>query len=339
MRIGVLGAGSWGTTLANHCCKIGHEVTVYARRKETVHEINDHRRAHFMPDVPLCKELIATDRLQEAVREKDVILLAVPSQSMRSLLEQIKNEVPARAVLVNVSKGIEVDTLLRMEEVVAEYFPRHDYATLSGPTHAEEVIREMPSVIVAASRQRSVALQVQDLFMNEIFRVYTNPDLAGVELGGALKNVLALGIGILDGMGAGDNTRAAMLTRGLYEMTKLGMAMGAKRDTFSGLTGMGDLIVTATSEHSRNHRAGVLLGQGKSPEETLEEVGMVVEGIMTTKSARALAKKLNVELPITHEIGALLFENKPAHACVADLMKRERRHEMEPLLQTSEFDS
>ena len=257
---------------------------------------------------------------------------------MRSLLMPLAVHIPKDAVMINVSKGIEVGTLLRMEQVVSQILPEQRYATLSGPTHAEEVIREMPSVIVASARDRNTALFVQDLFMNEVLRVYTNPDLCGVELGGALKNVLALGIGILDGMGAGDNTRAAMLTRGLYEMTKIGIALGAKQATFSGLTGMGDLIVTATSVHSRNHRAGLLLGQGKTLEETLKEVGMVVEGVMTTKSARALAQKLHIELPITNEIGQLLFEQKPVMACIADLMSRERRLEMEPLLDMPEYE-
>lgn len=338
MKIAVLGSGSWGTTLANHLCKLGHSVTVYARDKAVAEEIQTERIARFMPDVRLCGHLKATTDPLAAVAGCDVVVLAVPSQSMRTMLTPVASAIPEEAILINVSKGIEVNTLLRMEQLVKDLLPAHRYATLSGPTHAEEVIRDKPSVIVSSSREREVALFVQDLFMNDTLRVYTNPDLVGVELGGALKNVLALGIGILDGMGAGDNTRAAMLTRGLYEMTKLGIAMGAKRDTFSGLTGMGDLIVTATSEHSRNHRAGVLLGQGKTQEETLHTIGMVVEGIMTTKSANALAKQLGVELPITYEIGELLFANKPAMACVADLMQRERRHEMEPLLETLEFD-
>lgn len=338
MRVGVLGSGSWGMTLADHLCRNGHEVLLYARKTETADQINTDRTARFMPDVRLCDTLRATGDAEEAVHNKDVIVLAVPSQAMRGMLTPIARRIPENAVLVNVSKGIEVNTLLRMEQLVQEILPHNKYATLSGPTHAEEVIRQMASAIVASSREREIAFFVQDLFMNESLRVYTNPDLVGVELGGALKNVLALGIGILDGMGAGDNTRAATLTRGLYEMTMLGIAMGAKRDTFSGLTGMGDLIVTATSKHSRNHKAGVLLGQGKTLDETLMEVGMVVEGVMTTKSARALADQLGVELPITHEIGELLFENKSATDCVIDLMRRERRHEMEPLLEAAEFD-
>lgn len=339
MKIAVLGGGSWGTTLANHLCLKGHEVLLYARNAAAAEEINQAHAARFMPEVSLCRQLKATTRAQEAVRGAGAVVLAVPSQNMRGMLSTLRDRISKEAVLINVSKGIEVGTLLRMEEVVGELLPEHSYATLSGPTHAEEVIRSMASAIVASSREREVALFVQDLFMNDVLRVYTNPDLTGVELGGALKNVLALGIGILDGMGAGDNTRAAMLTRGLYEMTKLGIALGAHRDTFSGLTGMGDLIVTATSEHSRNHRAGVLLGQGKTLEDTLEQIGMVVEGVMTTKSARALSEKLQVELPITHEIGELLFSNKPVMACVADLMKREKKHEMEPLLETPCYES
>ena len=338
MKIAVLGSGSWGTTLANHLCKKAYSVVLYARDAAVCSSMQNEKRARFMPDIPLCEKLCATSNPIEAVQGADVVVLAVPSQSMRSLLMPLAVHIPKDAVMINVSKGIEVGTLLRMEQVVSQILPEQRYATLSGPTHAEEVIREMPSVIVASARDRNTALFVQDLFMNEVLRVYTNPDLCGVELGGALKNVLALGIGILDGMGAGDNTRAAMLTRGLYEMTKIGIALGAKQATFSGLTGMGDLIVTATSVHSRNHRAGLLLGQGKTLEETLKEVGMEVEGVMTTKSARALAQKLHIELPITNEIGQLLFEQKPVMACIADLMSRERRLEMEPLLDMPEYE-
>lgn len=340
MKINVMGSGSWGTTLANLLAVKGYTVSVYARRDEIVEEINTHHTLEgFLPGANLHPTLRATADPFDGLETANVIVLAVPAQSMRTLLSQIAHRVPESAVLVNVAKGIEVETLLRMEQLAEQFLPHNAYATLSGPSHAEEVVRQMPTTVVAASDKQHTARFVQDLFMTNTLRVYTNSDLAGVELGGALKNVFGLGIGILTGIGAGDNTRAAMLTRGVYEISKLGMAMGARQDTFSGLTGMGDLYVTATSQHSRNNRAGILLGQGVSLEETLKRVGMVVEGVMTTKSAYRLGKKLGVELPITNEIYHFLFENKTAKECVAALMTRERRVEMEPLLHMGPFES
>lgn len=338
MKIAVIGSGSWGTTLANHLCGKGNDVFLWTRDPAVAEEIcRLHTHQKYLPGAVLHDRLKATTDAEKALRRAEVVVLAIPSQSMRMVLTSLAPSIPADAVLVNVAKGIEVGSLARMEEVVSDCLPSHPYATLSGPSHAEEVVRGVPTTLVAASHKQETARLVQDLFMNPSMRVYTNPDLIGVELGGALKNVLALGIGILDGLEYGDNTRAAMLTRGLFEMTRLGVALGARRETFSGLTGMGDLIVTATSSLSRNHRAGVLLGKGNTLEETLAEIGMVVEGVMTTKSAWQLAVQSKVEIPITNELYALLFEKKSADACVRDLMQRDRRTEMEPLLQSSDF--
>ncbi len=340
MKIAVLGSGSWGTTLADYLAKKGQEVFLYARSEVSVKEINENRSLEaFLPGIRLHKSLKAVSDPKEALVGADVVVLAVPAQSMRSLLTAVGHIIPKSATLVNIAKGIEVESLLRMEEVVLSFLPENPYVTLSGPSHAEEVVRGMATALVAASRRQSAAKCVQDLFMSDAIRVYTNADLIGVELGGALKNVFALGIGILTGVSAGDNTRAAMLTRGLYEISKLGIAMGARQDTFSGLTGMGDLFVTATSMHSRNNRAGILLGQGFTLDETLKKIGMVVEGVMTTKSAYQLGQKLNVELPITNEIYYFLFENKTVTECVTGLMVRERRMEMEPLLHTQSFEA
>lgn len=340
MKIAVLGAGSWGTTLANHLVGLGNTVHLYTRKKSDADEINNrHTLLKYLPEKTLHENLIASTCAKECLSHADFVILGVPSQAMDALLSEVKSDIPKDAILINIAKGIEVKTNRRMEEVVIAHLPEAKYVTLSGPTHAEEVIDQLPSAIVAASDDLALAETVQDLFISGELRVYTNTDLVGVELGGALKNVLALGIGIVDGIGFGDNTRAAMLTRGLHEMTRLGIALGAQRETFSGLSGMGDLIVTATSPHSRNRRAGILLGQGNTLDETLEKVGMVVEGVKTTESAYALGKELGIDMPITNQIYALLYENQSIEESIKKLMERQRKKEMEPRLGSIELQS
>lgn len=340
MKIAVLGAGSWGVTLANHLSLLENDVCVYTRNPKSAEEINKlHTLERYLPGTILHDQLKASSDVKACLTGTSFVILAVPSQQMAALLKVIKDDIPKDAIIINIAKGIEVGTNRRMEEVVMDILPQAKYVTLSGPTHAEEVIQQIPSAIVAASHVRDYAEAVQDLFFSGELRVYTNDDLVGVELGGALKNVLALGIGIVDGIGFGDNTRAAMLTRGLLEMTRLGIAMGAKQETFSGLSGMGDLIVTATSPHSRNRRAGILLGQGKTLDETLQDVGMVVEGIKTTESAHALGKELGIDLPITNEIYALLYEDQSIEESVKNLMGRKKKKEMEPMIGSNELKS
>ena len=261
-----------------------------------------------------------------------IIVLAVPSQAIRSVCNQIKPFIKDEQIIVDVAKGLEKGTGLRLSEVVEEELPNNPYVTLSGPSHAEEVARDIPTTVVVASTNLEVARRVQDIFMGPKFRVYTNPDIVGVELGGALKNIIAFGAGICDGLGLGDNSKAALMTRGIREISRLGVAMGADASTFSGLSGIGDLIVTCTSMHSRNRRAGILIGQGKSLEETLEEVKMVVEGITATEVAYEVSKKLNVDMPITSAIYYILHSNLNPNEVVIDLMMRNKTHEMEEIV-------
>lgn len=257
----------------------------------------------------------------------EAVVLSTPSGYMRKTIESFKPYIHENMLLINVAKGLEADTLKTLAQVIEEIYPKNPTAVLSGPSHAEEVSRKIPTSVVAASRSKKAAEMTQELFMNEYFRVYTNPDLMGVELGGALKNVIALACGISDGMGYGDNTKAALMTRGIAEMEKLGMAMGADFHTFNGLSGVGDLIVTCTSMHSRNRRAGILIGQGKTLEEAMKEVRMVVEGAYTARAARAFIDKYQVEMPITECVYRILYENLPVHEVQKALMGRDRKSE------------
>ena len=332
-KVCVIGLGSWGSALALTLCKNGYEVHMWTRNEFQANEINTTREnSRFLPGVIFPKEIKISTDLESVIKDSKIIVLAVPSQAVRSVVKQIKHVVKEDQILVDVAKGLERETGLRLSQVVKEELPNNEYVTLSGPSHAEEVSRFMPTTLVAASPNLEIAEIVQDAFMNPQLRVYTNPDIIGVELGGALKNIIAFGAGICDGLGLGDNSKAALMTRGIREISRLGVAMGADASTFSGLSGIGDLIVTCTSMHSRNRRAGILIGQGKSLEETLEEVKMVVEGITATEVAYEVSKKLNVDMPITSAIYSILHSNLNPNEVVIDLMMRNKTHEMEEIV-------
>ncbi|MBM7614563.1 NAD(P)H-dependent glycerol-3-phosphate dehydrogenase [Alkaliphilus hydrothermalis] len=337
--IAVLGAGSWGTALALVLQGKGHRVNLWMRDIKQYEEMLEKREnCRYLPNVHIPEELYLSTDLEKAILDVDVILMSVPTQSVRSVFMKIAPIVKPHQIIVNTSKGLEQNTLLRISEVIDEILPGQPFVTLSGPSHAEEVCKEMPTTVAVASKSRSHAEYIQDLFITPSFRVYTNPDLVGVELGGALKNVIAFGAGITDGLGFGDNAKAALMTRGIREIARLGKAMGGNLATFAGLSGIGDLIVTCTSMHSRNRRAGILVGQGKTLEETLKEIGMVVEGITTTKAAFQLAKEYNIEMPITEEIYNILYEGTNAKDAVTNLMTRNRTHEMEEVVETENLN-
>lgn len=273
--------------------------------------------------------------MEEAVSDADLVVLASPSHTVRNVAKSLAPYLKKEQPLLNIAKGLETDTQLRLSEVIRQEIPENPIAVMSGPSHAEEVGRFLPTTNVVASEDETLLTFIQDIFMNKVFRVYTNPDLIGVEVGGALKNVIALCAGISDGCGFGDNTKAALMTRGITEIARLGVAMGASSTTFFGLTGIGDLIVTCTSMHSRNRRAGILIGQGKSLEETLAEVKMVVEGVKTTEAAYALAKKMGIEMPIVEQMHAVLFEGHDPKTAAQELMQREKKSEYETNLDFS----
>lgn len=332
-RISVIGAGSWGTAIAITLNGKGHEVAVWDRFPEHIANINRTRENAFsLPGISIDEGIVFTPDLKACLKGAEVVILAVASQGLRSTLESIEPGWMAGKVIVNVSKGIEIGTLKRMSQVVREFYPDHPFIALSGPSHAEEVSRQMPTTLVAASEDIHLAEMIQDLFITERLRVYTNTDVTGVEIGASLKNVIALGAGISDGLGYGDNAKAALMTRGMVEIARLGKAMGADLRTFTGLTGVGDLIVTCTSMHSRNRRCGILIGKGKTLQEAVEEVGMVVEGVYTTKSAYELAKTYAVEMPIVAELYGVLYENRDVEASVNALMTRSKRHETEEMM-------
>ncbi|MYL28577.1 NAD(P)H-dependent glycerol-3-phosphate dehydrogenase [Halobacillus halophilus] len=334
-KIAVLGAGSWGTALALVLADNGHDVHLWAHRKSLADEISHtHKNEKYLKGVELPEHLQATHEMAEAVKGARHILLAVPTKAMREVCARLKDLLEEKVILTHAAKGIEPGTYKRVSEIIAEEIPRESYediVVLSGPSHAEEVSRRQPTTVTVSASDLSVAEKVQDLYINHKFRVYTSPDLVGVELGGALKNIIALGAGISDGLGYGDNAKAALITRGLAEIARLGTSMGANPLTFSGLTGIGDLIVTCTSSHSRNWRAGYKLGQGSGLEQVLEDMGMVVEGVRTAKAAFQLASDQDVEMPITTGIYQILFEDKSPRDVVDQLMTRIRRHEMEDL--------
>jgi glycerol-3-phosphate dehydrogenase (NAD(P)+) len=332
-KICVLGAGSWGTALALVVAKKGYNVSMWTLNEEQCKNMNNNRENRdYLPGVNIPKNIKVTTNLQEAINDSCIIVLAVPSQAIRSICKQIKPFVNKDQILVDVAKGLEKGTGLRLSEVCEKELPECKYVVLSGPSHAEEVSRDIPTTVVVASDDLNASEKVQDIFMSPKFRVYTNPDVIGVELGGALKNIIAFGAGICDGLGYGDNAKAALMTRGIREISRLGVAMGAKTSTFSGLSGIGDLIVTCTSMHSRNRRAGILIGQGKSLEETLKEVKMVVEGITATEVAHEVAKELNIEMPITNAIYTVLHDGANPDEVVDELMMRNRTHEVEEVV-------
>ena len=328
-KIGVIGAGSFGTALAMVLAGKGHQVTVWARKAEQIEEMKmTGENSHYLPGVKLPTEIEFTGDLKEACQNEDYILFAVPAQSFRSVLTDAAKYIDTAVPIVNVAKGIEKGSLLRLSQVAEEVIPGARYVALSGPSHAEEVARQLPTTVAVASKNHDLAVEIQELFITERFRVYSNEDLAGVELGGALKNIIALGAGISDGLGFGDNAKAAMMTRGITEMTRLGLTMGAEMKTFSGLTGIGDLIVTCTSMHSRNRRCGILIGEGVNPEEATRRIGMVVEGISTAEAAYALANQYGIEMPITESIYKVIHREMDARSAVSYLMGREMKNEM-----------
>lgn len=332
-KIAVYGAGSWGSALAILLAKAGHQVALIGRQAEEMDLMDKEREnKRYLPGVVLPSGLLPTT--DPAFLNADLVVLSVPSHSVREAARLIKPYLRKGCIVVNTAKGMEEGTHLRLSEVLIEELPENPIAVLSGPSHAEEVGRDMPTTVVVASDVQT-AETVQDMMMTPKFRVYTNPDVIGVELGGALKNVIALCTGIAEGLGFGDNTKAALMTRGLAEIARLGVALGGNPLTFAGLSGVGDLIVTCTSLHSRNRRAGVALGQGKPLETVLREVGMVVEGVRATRIAHFLGIKKNIPMPITEQAYKVLFENADPQIAVADLMLRGKRHELEEVVEMS----
>ena len=331
-NVGVVGAGSWGTALALVLEKNGHQVTLWSSREAKAEELKTLREnVDKLPGVKIPEVIEITADMEKAVKDKELVVLGVPSLYIRSTASKMAPFVSEGQIVVNVSKGIEESTLFTMTEVIADELPMADVAVLSGPSHAEEVSRYIPTTVVAGAKTRKTAEKIQEIFMNNAFRVYTSPDMLGIEVGGALKNVIALAAGVTDGLGFGDNTKAALITRGIAEMSRLGVAMGGYQETFSGLAGMGDLIVTCASVHSRNRKAGYLIGKGYQMQEAMDEVKMVVEGVHSAKAALKLAEKYYVRLPIIEQVNEVLFNGKPASDAVRDLMVRDGKTE-NPLL-------
>lgn len=327
-KVSVLGGGSWGIALAVLLHKNGHEVTVWSALPAEVEMLQVNREHKMMPGVILPQDILCTGDNREAVEGKDLLVMAVASAYTRKTSKLISSLVAKDQKILNVAKGIEEGTLMTLSEIIEQEIPQADVAVMSGPSHAEEVGRGIPTTIVVGAKSKATAEYIQSLFMNEVFRVYVSPDILGMELGGSLKNVVALAAGIADGLGYGDNTKAALITRGITEIARLGTAMGGKFETFCGLTGIGDLIVTCASMHSRNRRAGILIGQGKTYEEAMNEVQMVVEGVYSAKAAMELAKKYDVQLPIIEQVNQILFERKSAEQAVKELMLRDKKIEV-----------
>lgn len=327
-NISIIGAGSWGTALALLLYNNGHHITVWSIVKEEIEMLKtEHEHKDKLPGVKLPEDMEFTTDLEAAVSGKDVLVLAVPSPYTRSTSKSMAPYVKEGQIIVNVAKGIEEDTLLTLSQIIEEEIPQAEVAVLSGPSHAEEVGRGIPTTIVVGARSKKTAEYLQNIFMSKVFRVYISPDVLGIELGAALKNVVALAAGIADGLGYGDNTKAALITRGIAEIARLGMAMGGRLETFSGLTGIGDLIVTCASMHSRNRRAGILIGKGYTMDEAMAEVKMVVEGVYSAKAAMGLAKKYNIQIPIIEEVNEILFNGKSAAEAVGSLMLRDKKIE------------
>lgn len=328
MKIGVVGAGSWGSALAILLNENGHDVTLWSYKKEQIEDMKISREnLIYLPNIKLPQNLKLT-YIDEDLADVEMVVMSVPTKALRQVCERFSPLFNNGKIIVNVAKGIEEGSLKRLSQVIQEVLPNAKVGTLSGPSHAEEVAKKLATVCVASAYDIQVAKTIQDVFMNDTFRVYTNMDIIGVEIGGALKNLIALAAGASDGCGFGDNTKAALMTRGLAEISRLGLAMGAKPETFSGITGLGDLIVTCTSVHSRNRKAGFLMAQGKSLEETLKEVKMVVEGINVAKAVYNLSLKYNVNMPITKEIHQVIFNGKNVKEAVIDLMTRDRTEEV-----------
>ncbi|MCR4923954.1 MAG: NAD(P)H-dependent glycerol-3-phosphate dehydrogenase [Lachnospiraceae bacterium] len=327
--IGIVGAGSWGTALALVLNDNKHKVVVWSALEDEIQMLNKEREhKDKLPGVKLPEEIVFTTDLKLTCQDKDILVLAVPSPFTRSTAHLMADVVKKDQLIVSVAKGIEEETLNTLSMIIKEEIPCSRVAVLSGPSHAEEVSRRIPTTCVVGAKEKEIAKYIQDIFMNENFRIYTSPDILGIELGGSLKNVVALAAGVADGLGYGDNTKAALITRGITEITRLGTKMGGNIKTFSGLTGIGDLIVTCASMHSRNRRAGILIGQGKTMQEAMDEVKMVVEGVYSAKAALALSKKYDVPMPIIEQINLILFGGKSAKDAVKDLMKRDKTDEL-----------
>lgn len=332
-KVCVLGSGSWGTALAVVLANNGYHVHLWGRPEDGIEEIKISREnGRFLPGIKIPDRVELTVNLHEALEKSEAVVLSVPAQVQREVMEKAKDFISESSILINTAKGLEISTGMRLSQVMEEVFGgqvRDRLAVLSGPSHAEEVGKGIPTAVTVAAYNKETAFFVQDIFMSDVLRVYTNPDVAGVELGGALKNVIALATGVVYGLGYGDNTVAALMTRGLAEIIRMGEAMGGNPRTFAGLSGMGDLVVTCGSRHSRNRRAGELIGQGKNLDETLAMVGMVVEGVHTTRILYHLAQEMDVEMPITEACYKILYEHQRPEQVVEKLMGRPRKHEME----------
>ena len=327
-NVGVMGAGSWGTALALLLHKNGHHVTVWSIDANEVKMLSEDREHKTkLPGVKIPDDMVFTTDMETAIVGKDFLVLAVPSPFTRSTARNMSKFVAEGQIIVDVAKGIEESTLMTLSQQIEDEIPHANVAVLSGPSHAEEVGRGLPTIVVIGAKSKATAEYLQEMFMNEVFRVYISPDRIGMELGGSLKNVIALAAGIADGMGYGDNTKAALITRGIAEIARLGVAMGGALESFTGLTGTGDLIVTCASVHSRNRKAGYLMGQGKSMQEAMDEVKMVVEGVYSTKAAVKLGEKYNVSLPIINAVNEVLFSGKDPKEAVNELMLRDSKAE------------
>ena len=327
-NVGVMGAGSWGTALALLLHSNGHQVTVWSINEEEVEMLSKEREHKSkLPGVKIPEDMVFTSDMETAIKEKDFLVLAVPSAFTRGTARNMKPFVKEGQIIVDVAKGIEEDTLMTLSQQIEEEIPQANVAVLSGPSHAEEVGRGLPTAVVIGAKTEETARYLQEMFMNHVFRVYISSDMLGMELGGALKNVIALAAGIADGMGYGDNTKAALITRGIAEIARLGVKMGGAIESFTGLTGIGDLIVTCASVHSRNRKAGYLMGQGKTMEEAMAEVKIVVEGVYSAKAAAKLGKKYGVALPIVDKVNEVLFEEKDPKEAVDELMLRDSKAE------------
>lgn len=328
----VIGAGSWGIALAKVLAQNGNDVTVWSIIEDEIKMLTENRE-HLtkLPGVKLPDNMFFTSNLEEAVRDKEMIILAVPSPYTRSTSKSMAPFVADGQLIVNVAKGIEDETYMTLSDIIEQEIPQATVAVLSGPSHAEEVGKNMTTTLVAGARKKETAEYIQNAFMCSFLRVYTSPDVLGIELGGALKNVVALAAGIADGLGCGDNAKAALITRGIAEISRLGVAMGGKIESFTGLTGIGDLIVTCSSMHSRNRRAGMLIGQGYTMQEAMDEVKMVVEGVYSAKAAAGLAAKYNISMPIVKEVNDILFDGQKAEQAITDLMFRDKTSEITSL--------
>ena len=327
-NVGIMGAGSWGTALALLLHKNGHQVTVWSINEDEVKMLSEKREHESkLPGVKIPEDMMFTTDIESTVKGKDFVVLAVPSPFTRSTSRNMCPFIAEGQIIVDVAKGIEESTLMTLSQQIEEEIPQADVAVLSGPSHAEEVGRGLPTTVVIGARTKKTADYLQEMFMSEVFRVYTSPDILGMELGGSLKNVIALAAGIADGLGYGDNTKAALITRGIAEIARLSVKMGGAIESFTGLTGIGDLIVTCASVHSRNRKAGYLIGQGMSMQEAMDEVKMVVEGVYSTKAAVKLGEKYDVSLPIINKVNEVLFENKDPREAVNELMLRDSKAE------------